>query len=82
MLEEQIKSRQHIKSLIEETHKLLREVKGANLSFSSTAVNDLHRLSADTNNVNKDLKDLNKQLTRLEDGFTMCMKEKYELSTA
>lgn len=81
-LDEKLRSRQHIQSLIDETHKLLHEVVAANLSISPAAIHDLHALTADTNNVNKDLKELNKQLTRLEDGYTICMKEKYDLSLA
>jgi hypothetical protein len=77
-----MKSRQHIQSLIEETQKILREINNGNSSNNANTVHDLHMLTADTNNVNKDLKELNSQLTRLEDGYTLCMKEKYQLSTA
>jgi hypothetical protein len=82
LLEDKMKSKQHIQSLIEETHKLLREVVASNVSISKNTLQDLHMLTADTNLVNKDLKELNKQLTRLEDGYTVCMKEKYDLGAA
>lgn len=81
-IDEKLRSRQHIQSLIDETHKLLHEVVAANLSINAQAMHDLHLLTADTNYVNHDMKELNKQLTRLEDGYTVCMKEKYDLSAA
>ena len=79
-LQDKQKSQQHIQNLIEETHQLLREVTRANISLTSNAIKDLKFLSTDTSNIQNDLKDLNSQLTRLEDGFTLCMKEKYQLS--
>jgi hypothetical protein len=80
-LEDKLRSKRHIQSLIDETHKLLREVVASNVSVSKQTLLDLHALTVDTNTVNKDLKELNSQLTRLEDGYTLCMKEKYDLGT-
>lgn len=82
LLEDKLRSKKHIQNLIDETHKLLREVVASNVSISKSTLQDLHMITAETSTVNKDLKELNQQLTRLEDGYTVCMKEKYDLGVA
>lgn len=79
-LDNNFKSKQHIQNLIQETHKLLQEVIASNVSISKSTLHDLNVATADANHVNKDITELNKQLTRLEDGYTICMKQKYDLT--
>lgn len=78
---ELLKNSAHLQSMVDETHKLLKEVLRSNITLSRDALRELKLLDVDSNFVRSDLQELTKQLDRLEDGFARCTKERYEANT-
>lgn len=71
----------HIQHLIDQTNSLLSEVIRANLTLSSHATSEIQKLNADKVFIQRDMKEMMRELQHTEDGFARCISEKYLLSS-
>ncbi len=78
-LNTEAKSR-HIQQLIDQTNMMLSEVMRANLTLSNDAIHEIKKLKMDKHFIERDMKDIMRELQHTEDSFARCINEKYKVT--
>ena len=73
-------NKQHIQSLIDQTHLLLNQIKQTNISLTRNIINNIQILTSDSSQITTDIRELNRELDKLEFGYKQCEKSKYVLN--